>query len=451
MPDRRVLPKATIGGKDEQDATPAGAARMTDAAASSSSATPADRDAVRRLMLFFGIVYVVEGLGQTGGLIAQPLTYFLKEFHGWTPVQVTAVLTLFNLPWVIKPLYGAFSDFVPMFGYRRKTYLILANLLAIGAFLWVARETDPGALAFALLLTAYAMAISSTLCGALLVENGQKFGASGRFVNQQWLWFNIATMAAGAAGGQLVQRLSPAGALHAAALIIAVAPIALIWGTWALVDEKKTSINLPELKNTFRGLVAAFRNRSLWLVAFFLFLYYFSPGFGTPLFYHMTDELKFSQAYIGLLGSISAGGWILGGALYNRYLDHLTSKTLLNLSIAFGTLTTASFLLLSSETSAAILNFCAGVSAMLATVSTLRVAAEFAPQRSEGFAFAALTSIINLAQSAGENVGSVLYQNVFNKNLTPLITVSALATAVAFVLVPVLGLDRQAKRILSSE
>jgi MFS family permease len=190
---------------------------------------------------------------------------------------------------------------------------------------------------------------------------------------------------------------------------------------------------------------------SLRLVAFFLFLYYFSPGFGTPLFYHMTDELKFSQAYIGLLGSISAGGWILGGALYNRYLDHLPSKTLLNLSIAFGTLTTASFLLLSSETSAAILNFCAGVSAMLATVSTLRVAAEFAPQRSEGFAFAALTSIINLAQSAGENVGSFLYQHAFNKNLTPLIIVSALATAVAFVLVPILGLDRQAKRMVSSE
>ena len=408
--------------------------------ASTGIAPPADGGAVRWLMLFFGIVYVVEGLGQTGGLIAQPLTYFLKEFHGWTPVQVTAFLTLFNLPWVIKPVYGAVSDFVPLFGYRRKTYLILANLLAIGAFLWVARETDPGALAFALLLTAYGMAISSTLCGALLVENGQKFGASGRFVNQQCLWFNIALVAAGVGGGELVQHLSPAGALHTAALVIAVAPIAVIWGTWALVEEKKTSINLPELKNTLRGLVAAFRNRSLWLVAFFLFLYYFSPGFGTPLFYYMSDQLKFSQAYIGILGSISSAGWIVGGVLYDRYLDRLPSKTLLNLSIAFGTAMTASYLLLSSETSAAILYFCTGFSAMLATVATLRVAAEFAPERSEGFAFAALTSIINLAQAVGENVGSFLYQHAFNNNLTPLIIVSALATAVAFVVVPFLGL-----------
>ena len=30
---------------------------------------------ISRLMLFFALVYVVEGIGQTGGLIAQPLNY----------------------------------------------------------------------------------------------------------------------------------------------------------------------------------------------------------------------------------------------------------------------------------------------------------------------------------------------------------------------------------------
>jgi hypothetical protein len=62
------------------------------------------RGEIRRLMLFFGAVYVVEGLGQTGGLIAQPLNYYLKEVHGWTPVEIAAALALFNLPWIIKPL-----------------------------------------------------------------------------------------------------------------------------------------------------------------------------------------------------------------------------------------------------------------------------------------------------------------------------------------------------------
>ena len=179
---------------------------------------------------------------------------------------------------MIKPIYGLISDFVPLFGYRRKSYLIIANVAAVGAFLWVTQITAPGQLAFALLLTAYAMAISSTLCGALLVENGQKFGDSGRFVNQQWLWFNVAGIVASLVGGALVQWLSPTSALHVAAFIIALAPLALISSTWSLVDEEKSSINLQALKGTFRGLLDAFRKRELWIVALFLFLYYFSPG-----------------------------------------------------------------------------------------------------------------------------------------------------------------------------
>ena len=100
--------------------------------------------------------------------------------------------------------------------------------MATGAYCWVTQITGPSQLIFALLLTAYAMAVSSTLCGAILVENGQKFRASDAFVNQQWLWFNIAALASGFVGGQLVERLSPGAALHAAAAIIAVAPLAVV-------------------------------------------------------------------------------------------------------------------------------------------------------------------------------------------------------------------------------
>ena len=134
-------------------------------------------------MVFFALVYVVEGIGQTGGLIAQPLNYFLKQTYGWTPVQVTAYLTVLNLPWIIKPVYGVVSDFLPLFGYRRKSYLVLANLMAAVAYCWVTQITSPGEIIVALLLSAYGMAISSTVCGAILVENGQKFSTSDSFVN----------------------------------------------------------------------------------------------------------------------------------------------------------------------------------------------------------------------------------------------------------------------------
>ena len=280
------------------------------------TSTPDDARRIRRLMLYFGVVYAVEGIGQTDGIIAQPLTYYFKEVHSWTPVQVTAALTAFNLPWIIKPIYGLVSDFVPLFGYRRKSYLILASILATGAYLLAAQMEAPSRLLFVLVLTAYAMAIASTLCGALLVENGQRYGATGAFVNQQWLWFHIAAMSSALIGGLLVQNLSPAGALHGAALIAGIAPLMIAFGTWFLVDEEKRPIDLPELRLAARSLLAAFRMRPLWIVALFLFLYWFSPGFHTPLYYHMTDNMHFSQGYIGILGAISSAGSICGGLVY---------------------------------------------------------------------------------------------------------------------------------------
>jgi len=413
---------------------------MNDQPLAAGGGPPGDGRAIRRLLVFFALVYVVEGLGQTVGLIAQPLNYYLKEVEGWSPLQVTAFVAVFNLPWIIKPVYGLVSDFVPLFGYRRKSYLIIANVAAAGGYFWVTRLSLPPDLAGALLVTAFAMAISSTLCGAVLVENGQRLSESGAFVNQQWLWFNVAAMAASILGGQLVQRLSPAAALHVAAGIVAVAPGAVILGTLFLVSEQKMPVNIEGMKATFRGLLRAFERRQLWIVALFIFLYYFSPGLGTPLYYHMTDELKFSQGFIGMLGSIGAAGWIVGALLYRRFFEDLTLKSLLNLSIALGTLTTAAYLLFVNEPAAVVISFAAGFASMLATVATLTLAADYCPRRAEGFSFAVLMSIINLANTLGDNVGSFLYSHVLGQSLPPLVVISAAFTAFAFVLVPLLRL-----------
>ena len=391
-------------------------------------------------MVFFALVYVVESIGQTGGLIAQPLNYFLKQQYGWTPLQVTAALAVLNLPWIIKPLYGLVSDFVPLFGYRRKSYLVLANAAGALAYLWVASLNAPAAIVSALLLSAYAMAVSSTLSGAVLVENGQRLGLSDRFVNQEWLWYSIAAMASALLGGWMVQHLTPTGAFHSAALTVAVAPLLAVFGSIALIREERSRPDLATLKATFHGLLAAFKRRDLWIVALFLFLYWFNPGLGTPLYYYMTDTLQFSQGFIGVLGAVSSAGSIAGALLYRWVLRGFGSKALLYLSIGLGAAATLSFLGLHDQASAIGANFAAGLASMVSLVASLTLAADFCPKRSEGFTFAALMSVTNLAMSVGDNAGSFLFEHAFSNRLTPLILVSAACTLVAAPFVPILRL-----------
>ena len=401
------------------------------------AASSSTRGSTTHLLWFFALVYVAEG---GGGLISQPLNYYLKQVNGWTPVQISVYVTILNLPWMIKPLYGLLSDLIPLFGYRRKSYLLLANATAIAGFLLVTRLNVAGQLVFALLLTAFATAISSAVSGAVLVENGQRLHESGTFVNQQWLWYTIAAMTVAILGGELVERFAPTIALHSAAAISACAPLLVIVGTVFLITEKKAPINIQGMKQTLEELSGAFRGRRLWIIAAFIFLYYFSPGLSTPLYFVMTDNLKFSQAYIGFLGVFAGAGWILGACLYRPYFKKLTLKTMLNLSIAIGTMSGLAFLLLWNEPAAAIISFCSGFAGMLATVATLTLAADYSPRRAEGFTFGVLTSIINLATMFSNNLGSYLFIHVSHSKLTPLVVLSAGFTAFAFVLVPLLQL-----------
>ncbi|HEY7576848.1 MAG TPA: MFS transporter [Acetobacteraceae bacterium] len=389
-------------------------------------------------MLFFAIVYTVEGFCQAKvGVVWQPLTHYLKQSQGWDAVQIAASLAVLDVPWIVKPVFGMLSDFLPLFGYRRRSYLLVANVAAAAAFVWCTRLLAPAPLVFALTLTSIAMATASTVCGALLVENGQKHRASAAFINQQWLWFNVAVMLASVLGGELIELLSAAGALHVALGVAAAAPLVVV-ATIGLVDERRAGINLAELYGALRGFLDTLRSRTLWLVAAFLFLYYFSPGFGTPLYFHMTDNLRFSQGMIGLLSSVSAGGWIAGGLLYRYGLSGMTTRKLLHLGIAAGTLATLAYLGLVDETTGVIVYFVNGVAGMIANIATLALAADHCPPRSEGFAFAALMSVMNLAAPLHDTIGALLYEHLFHQRLAPLIVVSAAFTAAIFLLMPLL-------------
>ena len=96
------------------------------------------------------------------------------------------------------------------------------------------------------------------------------------------------------------------------------------------------------------------------------------------------------------------------------------------------TVTTVAFVFLAGEISAAILSFCSGFAAMVATVATVTLAADYCPPLSEGFTFALMMSIINLSTSLSGTFGAFLFDHVFHDSLTLLILSSAAFTAFAF-------------------
>ena len=128
------------------------------------AAAPDDARRIRHLMFYFGMVSWSKASARpTASSRNRSSTTSRRSILDAGPGHRHAHGIKF--PWIIKPIYGLVSDFVPFFGYRRKSYLSLADLVTTSAYLVAAHMEAPSRLLFVLLLTAYAMAIASA-CAA---------------------------------------------------------------------------------------------------------------------------------------------------------------------------------------------------------------------------------------------------------------------------------------------
>src|SRR5258708_32515760 len=83
----------------------------------------------RRLALLFAIVYFAQGMIY---LPDQVVAIVFKE-RGLTAGQLATFTWIITIPWFIKPVYGLLSDFVPIFGTRRRSYFLVMSGVAAPA------------------------------------------------------------------------------------------------------------------------------------------------------------------------------------------------------------------------------------------------------------------------------------------------------------------------------
>ncbi|HET7058368.1 MAG TPA: MFS transporter [Nitrospiraceae bacterium] len=394
----------------------------------------------RNLLFFFGLAYFSQGLA--GTLIQQPLAYHLKS-HGMAAHHVAQALAFVAIPWIVKPLYGLISDSIPLFGYRRKSYLVLATSLSTFGYLAMSQLAAPHAILTVLLVTTLGIAAMDVLVDALMVEEGQKTGLIGQFQGQQWTWLNIASITAAALGGWLIEVSTPAGAVQWAVLIIAFAPLAVLTSTLRLIEEPRVVITEPLLVSMSHHLMMAITSKRVWIMAGFLAFWNLIPNFSLPLYYHMTDQLQFGQGFIGQLHAIGAAAAAAGAYAYRKYLaEAIPLRLLLVLSIALSAATAFSYVLLSGQTSARLLHIVSGVVSMIALLTFFSLAASVCRAEAAAFTFALLMAIYSIAGQVSAVASAYLYQEIFRQNITLLILTAGCFTLLALLWIPILPVDQ---------
>jgi Na+/melibiose symporter-like transporter len=402
----------------------------------------------KRLAVLFGVVYFAQGMWY---LPNQTITIVLKD-RGLSAGQVADFGLITIVPWFIKPLYGLLSDFVPLFGRRRQSYFLVTSALAGCAGLllawgnWITTGQiwtfDVFGLTFTLVegvaiftVMALGLAFTDVLTDAIMVESGRPLGLTGAFQSVQWACITLASVLVGEIGGQLAESRG----LRTAFLLAACFPLMSLSMGVTFVRETPARANKAAFLETWQAIRAALRSREIWVVAGFIFFFWFSPSFGPAFLYYQTDILKFSQQFIGRLAALGAVSGVVGALVYAPLSRRLPLKQIMHLSIALGVVTTLGYLVYRDATSAVIITVVFGALSMIINLAFLDLAARSCPPRVEATFFAALMSVYNLGVQLAENVGARLYDAVGYERL---VWIAAAMTAVTWLLMPLVKFDR---------
>jgi hypothetical protein len=387
----------------------------------------------RNLALIMSFGMFASTFAQAGVLGLYPFRFLLKDQLHEGPFRVALFMQLAAMPWNLKIIAGIICDGLPLFGSRRRYYLILSTMLS--GLLWLAIAVVPPAFAPLVMMTTLmniALVFVSTVSGGLLVEGGQAFQATGRLSALRVIAMNVAGLGV-PLGAFLASSAFGISAMAAAIPLFGVCAL-----TFFFCREDRVARSDPKI---WVGIAAqlriAVRSRALWATAGLLFLVQFAPGFSTPLMFYQTDDLHFSANTIGVLTLVDAFAGIAGAFFYGYFCRRFRLRPLLYGGILMTGLISLLYLGYNDFKSALLIEASYFFAYSLVQMPLYDLAARATPKGSEALGYSIIISVWNWGLLCSDLLGSALYEHM-HFNFKQLVWVNAATTLLVLAAVPFL-------------
>ena len=370
-------------------------------------------------------------LAQPQVLARLPLQNLLKnELH----VDRTANAAFFfwaGLAWYLKPFAGILTDAFPLFGSRRKSYILIsASLAALSWLALIVTSHDYRKLLFMVIVINTFMVVASTVVGGYMVETAQANSGSGRltairqFVQQACLIVN------GPVAGYLASIAFGWTAAACGGVMFLLVPVTILF----LHEQRKRSDSRQILANAREQLVNIATARTMWAAAALMALFYIAPGFGTALFYKQQNDLHLTTQAQGFLQLIAGVFGVLAAVGYGILCRRLNLRTLLVGCMVVATAANLGYLFYSSAGRAQAIEGLNGFGYTLAELALMDLAVRSTPAGSEGLGFSLMVSVRNLALFGTDWFGSKLLDQ-YHFSFDSLVIANSATTLIAVPLV----------------
>jgi predicted MFS family arabinose efflux permease len=198
-------------------------------------------------------------------------------------------------------------------------------------------------------------------------------------------------------------------------------------------NVKPKQLNIVQLKKCGKALF----NKALAIPMLFLFCYFLSPSFGTPLMVQMREVLHMDKMMIGFLGSVGTVFGLLGYLLYFLKLHKWDLQKLLYFSVGFGAFSTLWYLYIPNQWWLLTYSIILGTVGAISHLIILAYVAKITPKGYEALVFAGLCSVLNLGSMGSSYIGGILYDVI---GYNSLVIISALFTFICLFFIPYLKL-----------
>lgn len=385
---------------------------------------------------------------QTQSLGYLPLNALLTHM-GLNSDQAATFLSLAMLPWSFKIIAGLLVDGVPLFGSRRRSYLLLSALTAAIAWPFMGFASADYRLLLALTFGMnIAIVFGSTTSGGLLVEAGQRFGMSGRLSSLRTVAQFLGGGVAAAVSGYLADGTMNGKHPLAWTSIVAIAPLAgMFVAAWWLLKEPPLPPVVDHGRNfgqqtahVFRSIWLQIRNvlrPEMLLPAVLLFYIQAVPTFRSSCFYqYQTVELHYNNAQLGWLTLAGYGASLLSSGFYVWWCRRASLRVSLYGAIIVTSLSAIPYLFYSSSMpQAMVIESVGNFLQILAYLPLFDIAIRCTPKGSEALGYSLLIGVWNLGLALGVKTGPTLYEHVFNRNINDVIWLNAGVTMAGVILV----------------
>lgn len=369
------------------------------------------------------VVYFIQG---ALGISAVAMPVFFRRL-GWSVSDIAVIASLASLPWIFKIVFGFLSDSIPVFGYRRKSYLFF--YLACSVVGWCAVSfwgTEKWMILISLWVANLGFAGTDVITDGLIVEHSE--GEWSRiFQSIAWGFRSFGSIVTGMLGGWLMLNWEPRQIF----LMTAILPLFAVIPVWRVVEERVAGGSISAGVGTHWVELWRFCfQRSLFFFVFFLFCSTSSSLFGTPFFFYLKENLFFPDDYLGFLISLGWAGAAAGSVVFGLWMKKVPFSKLFIAVIFLNTLNVLSTYAVRGVDSAAWLIFWGGLAAGVMILPLMSAAALISSRSGiEGTLFAILMGLFNLSQILWGIIGAKLLPYI---KLNGLIGLAALIQLSAF-------------------